>query len=298
MSKISMEFQKSLPVAADTDDEDDEQYDLIKPNPECSDPKPSVKSENIPETEKPITFPKPNACIPVVKIDPITTASVVSSENENVLIDLEPATIYNDEEQQQEQEQEPEQEQELIDDNDNEIYNQHEIYDIMEVEDQDQLDNTGEYDAEGDSEFIYVNFKATEDGEVEEEEARIDEEEEAEDDESTDPKYFNDQFYQQSKKSPVRKKNVKVPKDLIEKYAHTVDQNQHVCSKCVKVFSTRTNLIRHIQSHDGNKPYVCEVCSKGFTQSGSLKQHMYIHTGMIYNFLVYSNIISFSIFIR
>ena len=268
MSKINKEFQKSLPVAADTDDDDDENYDLIKSSPECSDSKPAapLKSVNIPETEKTMT-PKPIAVLPVVKIDPITSTSVVSSENENVLIDLEPSTVYNEEEQQQEQEQDEEQEQELIDDNDTEIYNQHEIYDIMEVEDQEQLENAGEYDAEGESEFIYVNFKATEDGEVEEEEARIDEEEEPEDDESTDRKYLNDQFYQQSKKSPVRKKNVKVPKDLIEKYAHSVDPNQHVCSKCIKVFSTRTNLIRHIQSHDGNKPYVCEVCSKGTHKS-------------------------------
>lgn len=262
MSKISMEFQKSLPVAADTDDEDDEHYDLTKSSPESCDSKPlASKPENIPEAEKKITPPKPNA-LKEVEIDPIPTASVISAENESVLIDLEPSAIYNEEEQEQELELEQEQEPELIDDNDTEIYNQHEIYDIMEVEDQEQLENAGEYDAEGDSEFIYVNFKATEDGEVEEEEA-VDEEDEPEDDESTDPKYFNDQFYAQSKKSPVRKKNVKVPKDLIEKYAHSVDQNQHVCSKCIKVFSTRTNLIRHIQSHDGNKPYVCEVCSKG-----------------------------------
>ena len=257
MSKISMEFQKSLPVAADTDDDDDVTYDLIKSSPERSDPKPlAAKPENISETVKTIAPTKPNAFKQEVKEDPIATASVVSTENGSVLIDLEQSTIYNEEEQQQQ-----EQEQELIDDNDNEIYNQHEIYDIMEVEDQEQLENAGEYDAEGDSEFIYVNFKATEDGEAEEEDGE--DEEEAEDDESTEPKYFNEQFYQQSKKNPVRKKNVKVPKDLIEKYAQTVDANQHVCTKCIKVFSTRTNLIRHIQSHDGNKPYVCEVCNKG-----------------------------------
>lgn len=254
MSKISMEFQKSLPVAADTDDDDDGNYDLNKANPESCDSKLiPEKPENITETEKTIAVTKPNTFKHEKKEDSI--ASVVSNDNGAVLIDLEPSSIYNEEEQQQQ-----EQEQELIDDNDTEIYNQHEIYDIMEVEDQEQLENNGEYDAEGESEFIYVNFKATEDGEVEEEE---EEEEEPEDDESTDPKYFNEQFYQQPKKTPVRKKNVKVPKDLIEKYAQTVDPNQHVCTKCIKVFSTRTNLIRHIQSHDGNKPYVCEVCSKG-----------------------------------
>lgn len=253
MSKISMEFQKSLPVATDTDDDDDDgNYDLPKTNLECCDSQSIVsKKENIPETEKAaITPTKPNV---IKKVDTTATESIISTENESVLIDMESSTAnYNEEEQQQ---------QDLIDDNDAEIYNQHEIYDIMEVEDQENLENASEYDAEGDSEFIYVNFKATEDGEEEVEE---EEELELEDDESIEPKYFVEQLYEQhAKKTHIRKKNVKVPKDLIEKYAQTVDPNQHVCTKCIKVFSTRTNLIRHIQSHDGNKPYVCEVCSKG-----------------------------------
>ncbi|XP_055523805.1 zinc finger and SCAN domain-containing protein 2-like [Wyeomyia smithii] len=49
------------------------------------------------------------------------------------------------------------------------------------------------------------------------------------------------------------------------------------CTQCAKFFSTKTNLNRHLQAHDGNKPYVCPLCRKGFTQNGSLKQHMLIH---------------------
>ncbi|XP_055607435.1 zinc finger and BTB domain-containing protein 24-like isoform X2 [Uranotaenia lowii] len=49
------------------------------------------------------------------------------------------------------------------------------------------------------------------------------------------------------------------------------------CNRCEKSFSTKTNLNRHLASHDGRKPYTCEICQKGFTQSGSLKQHMMIH---------------------
>lgn len=53
----------------------------------------------------------------------------------------------------------------------------------------------------------------------------------------------------------------------------------HICVMCNKDFSTKTNLMRHMLTHDGKKPFMCTICGNGFTQSGSLKQHMHIHTG-------------------
>ncbi|XP_055636158.1 histone-lysine N-methyltransferase PRDM9-like [Toxorhynchites rutilus septentrionalis] len=53
-----------------------------------------------------------------------------------------------------------------------------------------------------------------------------------------------------------------------------------ICVKCNKPFSTKTNLNRHLLSHDGNKPFVCPLCNKGFTQNGSLKQHLLIHQNL------------------
>ncbi|XP_065083428.1 zinc finger protein 543-like [Ochlerotatus camptorhynchus] len=52
------------------------------------------------------------------------------------------------------------------------------------------------------------------------------------------------------------------------------------CVECVKSFSTKTNLNRHLQTHNGNKPFACPLCQKGFTQSGSLKQHLLIHQNL------------------
>nr|XP_019530107.2 zinc finger and SCAN domain-containing protein 2-like [Aedes albopictus] len=52
------------------------------------------------------------------------------------------------------------------------------------------------------------------------------------------------------------------------------------CVECSKSFSTKTNLNRHVQTHNGNKPFVCPLCSKGFTQGGSLKQHLLIHQNL------------------
>lgn len=163
-------------------------------------------------------------------------------------------------------------EEEQLDDDGN-IFGE-EIYDIMEIEneggDNIYLDESGKQvlgdDADG-GEFILVNFKSSNEDLVEKDQQFV--VEELFDEEVTD-----------SKTSTTRKKHVnRMPREIIEKYAQSTENNRHICTKCVKVFSTRTNLIRHIQSHDGYKAYVCQICSKGFTQSGSLKQHMYIHSG-------------------
>uniref|UniRef100_A0A034VII5 Zinc finger protein Xfin n=1 Tax=Bactrocera dorsalis TaxID=27457 RepID=A0A034VII5_BACDO len=52
-----------------------------------------------------------------------------------------------------------------------------------------------------------------------------------------------------------------------------------LCFKCNRDFSTKTNLTRHMATHEGNRPFQCNVCNKSFTQNVSLKQHMYTHTG-------------------
>ncbi|CAH2005108.1 unnamed protein product [Acanthoscelides obtectus] len=55
--------------------------------------------------------------------------------------------------------------------------------------------------------------------------------------------------------------------------------NSLSCSVCEKVFNSHSNLVIHMRSHTGDKPYVCEVCNKSFTQSCNLVNHMRIHTG-------------------
>lgn len=126
-----------------------------------------------------------------------------------------------------------------------------EIYDIMEIEGNDDIyvDESGNTILNGeddDGEFILVNYKSETDDLSNEKEYIVEEE----DDEDDEGQQDNEMYVTK----PTRKKHVdRMPREIVDRYAQSTDSNQHICTKCVKVFSTRTNLIRHIQSHDGNK---------------------------------------------
>lgn len=53
----------------------------------------------------------------------------------------------------------------------------------------------------------------------------------------------------------------------------------HACSVCRREFRARSNLVRHMRRHTGEKPFVCEVCSRRFTEKKSLQVHWRVHTG-------------------
>lgn len=45
-----------------------------------------------------------------------------------------------------------------------------------------------------------------------------------------------------------------------------------------RAFSQKQKLLRHIQTHTGDRPYVCPECKKRFSESNTLTQHMRTHT--------------------
>ena len=53
----------------------------------------------------------------------------------------------------------------------------------------------------------------------------------------------------------------------------------HTCDVCNKAFPVKSELARHMRSHEGTKPYSCETCGKKFSQDHHLKDHIRTHTG-------------------
>ncbi|XP_044744052.1 zinc finger protein 615-like [Chrysoperla carnea] len=53
------------------------------------------------------------------------------------------------------------------------------------------------------------------------------------------------------------------------------------CNICKKEISTRSTLLRHMETHDTNRPlkYHCSICKKGFYTSENLKKHVNRHMG-------------------
>ncbi|XP_064101148.1 zinc finger protein 729-like [Macrobrachium nipponense] len=51
------------------------------------------------------------------------------------------------------------------------------------------------------------------------------------------------------------------------------------CKQCGKICKSSSNLISHMRTHSGERPYYCDVCGVGFKQIAHLRSHVRIHTG-------------------
>ena len=59
--------------------------------------------------------------------------------------------------------------------------------------------------------------------------------------------------------------------------SHHVKTRRYVCSICERHFSSNQNLIEHRNLHSGKKPFTCQLCKQRFRQASQLSLHKRIH---------------------
>ena len=85
------------------------------------------------------------------------------------------------------------------------------------------------------------------------------------DKESTDESTITTVIIQLSDEPPRKR-----PRIAVKKFSE-----KHQCNVCLKLFTQKANMTKHIQQiHTKESQHPCTICKKVFTQKGHLKQHV------------------------
>ncbi|GFS90127.1 zinc finger protein 227 [Nephila pilipes] len=63
----------------------------------------------------------------------------------------------------------------------------------------------------------------------------------------------------------------------LEMHRRSHDPKYFQCKICLKYYSTKLGLKRHLVVHTGDQPYKCKICFQSFSHSSSLSTHSMIH---------------------
>merc|ERR1719384_2197757 len=72
---------------------------------------------------------------------------------------------------------------------------------------------------------------------------------------------------------------VKGEKDADGEIGKKKEVHLNQCDQCDYSFKKPSDLIRHIRTHTGERPYSCDICEKKFTVKSTLRTHMKVHVG-------------------
>uniref|UniRef100_A0A8C5A9N5 C2H2-type domain-containing protein n=1 Tax=Gadus morhua TaxID=8049 RepID=A0A8C5A9N5_GADMO len=67
--------------------------------------------------------------------------------------------------------------------------------------------------------------------------------------------------------------------NMIVHMSTRIGKKPYKCDQCTKRFSLKGPLKIHMRTHSGEKPYKCDQCTKCFSHGPTLKLHMTTHTG-------------------